>query len=232
MSPPTDIWLKPGQILLILGQTQSGKSVLATSAAASVESGTLVIVDPKGDPGALVPNCAVTTSALEVVRRLPGRVCWTPDREELGDLPGAWDRICSRLLKLAESGYSSVIVVHELGDLCTEARIGPAFRQLVTQGAQIAGGAGAGGGHITQIYVSQRPRHIWGDVKSNARHIVCMTLTNLDDREEAARLMNDIYEPEKARRLIVPFALPLDHSWWYLSPEYRLTLHTPVELPH
>lgn len=229
---PTDVWLMPGQIMLILGQTQSGKSYLATHTASRVESGTLVIVDPKADPGAVPPNCGVTRSAGDVIRRLPGRVCWTPDREDLKNLPGAWDTICARLLRMAESGHSSVIVVHELEDLCSESRIGPAFRQLVKQGAQIAGGADAGGGHITQIYVAQRPRHIWGDVKSNARHIACLTLTNADDREEAASLMGDIEHPAWAHDWIAPFALPLDHSWWYLSPEHRLTLHTPVELPH
>jgi hypothetical protein len=228
----TDIWFRPGYHWLILGQTQSGKSVFATDLARGVDVGTLVIVDPKSDPDALVPNCAVARSADDVLRHLPGRVCWQPSRAELGNLAAGWDRICTRLLELAEGGYSSVVVVHELADLCSESRIGPAFRQLITQGAKIAGGSDLGGGHITGIFVSQRPRRIWYSAKTEARHVACFTLTNADDRAEAAAYMGDIDHPEWAKRYVAAFALPNDHSWWYASPEHRLTLHDPVALPH
>ena len=140
--------------------------------------------------------------------------------------------ICRRLLELAEAGHSSTVVVHELADLGDAHSIGPYFRQVVTEGAAVAGGRSRGGGHVTAIMVSQRPRNIPVIARSEARHVICLTLTNPEDRKIAAELLQDIEHPDWAARYVEAIALPKDHTWWHRGPEHRLTLHDPVALPH
>jgi hypothetical protein len=228
----TRIDVKPGEHMLILGRTQSGKSIFGTNVARGIDVGSLVVYDPKRDPDAVLPNCAVVRSADEVVRRLPGRVVWQPSRQEQGRLMAAWDRICARLLDLAEHGYSSRVLVHELADLADAHKIGPAFRQVITQGGKIAGGRERGGGHVGGIFISQRPRNIPVIARSEMQHVVCFALENAEDREDVASMMEDRDRPAESRRAVASFALPNDFSWWYRGPERGLTLHDPVALPH
>jgi energy-coupling factor transporter ATP-binding protein EcfA2 len=224
--------VRQGEHVLIVGQTQSGKSVIATTIARGFDVGSLVIFDPKSDPDAMVPNCASTRNISDVVRHLPGRICWRPARGQLGRLMADWDRVCSRLLDLAERGYSSTVVVHELADLGDAHRIGPAFRQVITQGAAIAGGPARGGGAVGAILVTQRPLNIPVIARTEMRHVICLALERADDREEIAGYMEDRDRPAWSREQVATFALANDHSWWYRGPDHRLTLHDPVALPH
>jgi hypothetical protein len=228
----TRIDVRQGEHMLVVGQTQSGKSVFATSVARGFESGSIVVLDPKRDPDAVLPNCAVVRDADAVLRHLPGRVIWQPRRQHLGRLIASWDRVCSRLLELAEHGYSSTIVVHELADIGDAHKIGPAFRQIITQGAKIAGGPERGGGSVTAILVTQRPVNIPVIARTEMAHVVCFALERADDRREIAGYLEDREDPEWSLNVVGSRALPKDHSWWYRGPEHRLTLHDPVALPH
>ena len=219
-------------MMLVVGQTQSGKSIVATTFARGFDTGSVVAYDPKSDPDAVLPNCFVTRDAAEVVRHLPGRVIWQPRRQDQAKLRASWDRICGRLLDVAERGYSGTIVVHELYDLADAHSVGPAFRQVVTQGAKIAGGPDKGGGSVGAILVTQRPVNFPVAFRTEMSHIVCLSLAGKSDREYMAELMEDREDPEGSVTRVSRFALPHDYSWWYRSPEHRLTLHDPVALPH
>jgi hypothetical protein len=228
----TRIDLKPGEHCLIVGQTQSGKSIVATVFARGLDAGSVVVYDPKRDPDAVLPNCAVFRDASEVIRHLPGRVIWQPVRQPEAKLRASWDRICARLLDLAEHGFSSTVVVHELGDLADSHSVGPAFRQIITQGGKIAGGRERGGGHVGAILVTQRPTGIPVIARTEMRHIVLLALAGRADREYMAELMEDERDPAGSHDHVASFALPNDYSWLYRSPGHRLTLHDPVALPH
>lgn len=228
----TLIEIHQGQHVLAVGKTQSGKSTWLTGIARSFDVGSLVILDPKSDPGALVPNCAVVRDLRDVLRHLPGRVCWRPHRALLGNMLGEWDRVCTRLLELAERGHSSTVVVHELADLGDGHRIGAGFRQIITQGAQIAGGPDAGGGAVGALMATQRPLNIPVSAKTEMSHVACFALDRIEDRREIAGYLEDELDPEWSYNVVVSRSLPRDRSWWYRGPEHRLTLHDPVALPH
>ncbi len=228
----TAINIRQGEHGLVVGQTQSGKSIWLTGTAAGFDVGTVVILDPKSDPDALLPNCAVVTSATDVIRHLPGRVCWRPRRRDLGHLQADWDRICIRRVELAEHGYSSTVVIHELADLGDAHHIGQGWRQVITQGAQIAGGPSRGGGAVGAWMATQRPKNIPVIARTEIRHAVLFALADSEDRAYMAGLMEDRDRPEWSRSVITSYPLPADHSWGYRGPEHRLTLHDPVALKH
>jgi hypothetical protein len=225
--------LVPGQKVLILGMNGSGKSVIAQGIAASWALGPVVIVDTKGDdPAALIPNCAVCYSADDVVRHLPGRVVWRPSLDEksrhrAGDdrrLRPLWcrfEQVCRKLWELARAERRpTLVVVHELRELCTEQRIGPMFRELITAG-RTAG--------ITLVLVTQRPQRVALEARSEAQHVIVLTLTDPSAREEAAALLADPNQPELVA-MIRQRSLPLDFRWWYRGPDFRLALHDPVRM--
>lgn len=228
----TRIDVNQGEHMLVVGQTQSGKSIFLTSVAHGFDVGSLVVVDSKSDPDSLLPNCAVVRDVADVLRHLPGRVVWRPRRQLIGRLMAEFDRVCARLLDLAERGYSSTIVVHELGDLGDAHHIGQSYRQVITQGAKIAGGPERGGGAVGALMASQRPLNIPVIAKTEIRHAVCFALERLEDRQEMAGYLEDRGDPRWSYEQVSTFALPNDHSWWYRGPEKRLELHDPVALPH
>jgi DNA helicase HerA-like ATPase len=225
--------LRPGEKMLILGQNGSGKSVLAQAITRSWSWGSVVVLDPKGDdPAASLPNAAELRHARDVIAHLPGRVVWRPDLEEKSTYqPGdnrhwrpLWNRLedVSRkiLADVARYRQPTLLVVHELREVCTEHQIGHAFRELITAGRSRG---------VTLILITQRPQHVALEARDEAQHVAVFSLTGRAAREEAASLLGDPERPdlvEIARRR----ALPLDHTWWYRGPDHRLRYHTPVRL--
>lgn len=231
MSRPTIIDIRTGDKLLILGQNGTGKSVIATSIARSWPAGSIVVMDPKGDDGeTVVANMAVATTAEDVCRRLPGRVLYRPSLAEYetrrpGDPTGIppiwarWERICRRLYELARQGHRpTLIVVHELATICSSHAIGHAWAQLIREGRSKG---------ITLVMVTQRPQGTSVLARSEAQHVIAMTLTDQAARDVAAELLGDIDHPELADQIRAR-PLPLDHTWWYRGPDFRLALHDPL----
>ena len=221
-----EVRIEPGDTMVIVGTTQSGKSTLATSIARGFDVGSMAIYDPKGDPAVLVPNCATVRTVDAAVRHLPGRVKWTPYRADAAAVMAGWDAICERLLILAERGHSSMIVSHETADLGTPQRVGPAFRTVLQQGANLGGGAAS----ITAILASQRPVGIPKIVRTEALHFACFTLADEDDRDTMAHLMGDVNHPEWAAWMRRS-PLPMNRRWLYCGPDHRLELHEPIAMP-
>ncbi len=221
---------RPGDKMLILGQNGSGKSVIATRIARSWHHGTVLVFDPKGDDReAVLPNMAVARRADDAVRHLPGRIIYRPSLEEFlpvrgARMPGIWanfEKIARKLLELARRGLGPILVViHELATLTTAMGIGPALAQLFREGRSMG---------ISVIAITQRPQGTSLYARSEAQHVVCLTLADQAARDVAAQLLADIERPEMAQ-IVRSRPLPLDHTWWYRGPDFRLKLHAPVPL--
>lgn len=213
-----------------MGQNGSGKSVLATAIARSWAAGPVLIYDPKDDPEAAIANATVARTARDVVRRLPGRVVYRPDpgeftRRQPGDLPGIrpiWARFdeCLReMIRLAQvTRQPSLVVVHELGDLGTPQACGPVLSEAIRKGRSLG---------ITMVLITQRPVGIPVLVRSEAQHVAAFSLANPADRAVAAELMEDVGDP-RIGPLIRANPLPLDHTWWYRSRDFRTVLAAPL----
>jgi hypothetical protein len=188
----------------------------------------VVVFDPKGDdPEARIPNMSAARTADEVVRRLPGRVLYRPGMGEYdpvrgGRMPGVWarwEKVCRKLYSDARAGHRpTLVVVHELATLTTSQGIGPAFAQLIREGRSMG---------ITLVLVTQRPQGTSLLARSEAQHVIVMTLADQAARDVAAELLSDIERPEIAG-LIRLRPLPLDHTWWYRGPDFRVELHSPL----
>jgi hypothetical protein len=224
--------VEPGEKWLILGITRSGKSVLARELARSWQYGSVVVIDTKGEDVALIPNARLCYWADDVVRALPGRVVYRPApaerlRRHPGDphLPPLWCRIediAAKVLQNSRDGVAgpTLIVCHELRELCTEQRIGPQFRELITAGAGLG---------ISLALVTQRPQRVAVEARSEAHHVVLFCLASPSARAEAADLMDDPENPAMAQ-LIRKFALPLDHTWLHRGPDWRVRRHKAIAL--
>jgi alcohol dehydrogenase YqhD (iron-dependent ADH family) len=78
----------PGEHVLIVGQNRSGKSTLASRIAGAWSR--VLVLDPKLDPAAVLPNSHVAVGVADALAHLPGRVIYRPTPAELDDLPGAF----------------------------------------------------------------------------------------------------------------------------------------------
>lgn len=201
------IAVRPGDKFLIAGQNGSGKSVLASAIANAMQR--VLVYDPKDDPSAELPNAAIVHTARDAIRALPGRVIYRPTRAEMASIESKFDEIVA---KLVTDRRPHGILIHELGDLTTERRIGPALSEAIRKGRSLG---------ITLVLVTQRPQGIAVMTRSEAQHVACFTLLDPNDRDAMAALMGP------AIRLA---PLPLDHRFWYRGPDLRLQLCRPLEL--
>ena len=195
-----------------------------------------MVYDPKGDHEAQLPNMSVAYTADDVIRRLPGHVLYRPSLEDrsrrrpgdaatFGQAIAAhplwcrWDGIMSKLLELGRGRVcASMVVAHELADLGSPVTYGPAFGEAIRQGRSLG---------ITLVLVTQRPQGTPVIARSEAQHVAAFTLTDRAARDEAAALLADIEHPE-AEDSIRQRTLPLDHTWWYRGPDFRLRLVRPL----
>lgn len=217
----------------MLGQNGSGKSVIASAIARSWAQGSIVVFDPKGDDDeATIPNSAIAYTARDVVGRLPGRVLYRPAMSEYLKRPGdhpnrppiwqRFDEIAKRLYELATRGHRpALVVVHELATLSTAQSIGPHLAQLIREGRSKG---------ITLVLITQRPQGTSLLARSEAQHVIVMTLTDQAARDVAAELVSDIDDPELGE-LVRKRSLPLDHRWWYRGRDLHLRLHDPLPYP-
>jgi hypothetical protein len=201
------IRLLAGQKVAIAGQNGSGKSILGSAIARSMDR--VLVYDPKWDPAAEIHNATVATTAREAIKALPGRVLYRPDPLEAGQIVDRFDEICRKIIQL---GGRHGIVVHELSNLGTAYAIGPWHRAVITQGRSL---------QISVVEITQRPRNIPIVALSEAQHLVCFTLLNPDDRDVMAGYMGQAVRLDP---------LPLDFRWWYRGPDLRLRLHSPLSL--
>lgn len=193
--------------MFIAGQNGSGKSTLATALGNAHRR--VLVYDPKNDPAADMPNAAVVRSVADARRALPGRVIYRPGPGEAAAAARNFDRLVEFVLTIP-GGHA--IVVHELGDLATAHRIEPALAYAIRAGRSLG---------ITPILVTQRPVGIPVLARSEAKHVVCFTLIDRDDRAVMASVMGDG---------VRPLPLPLDRRFWYRGPDLRLHLCQPLAI--
>jgi hypothetical protein len=208
-----------GQKCLIAGQNGSGKSVLAAEWTKGLDR--VVVYDPKDDPAADLSNAAVLHRAKDVIRALPGRVIYRPERTEQAQIVARWDEICAKVMADARRGQYTAVVVHELADLGSQFRIGPAFREVIAKGRAVDRRPA-----ITVILVTQRPKGIPVLTRTEAHHVACFTLLDPDDRILMAKVMGGM--TPGGYEAIAREPRPLDHTFWYRGPDLRLRLGSPI----
>ncbi len=194
------------QHVLIIGQNRSGKSTLASAIAGAWSR--VLVLDPKLDPAAVLPNSHVAVGLDDALAHLPGRVIYRPTPDELDDLPAAFDVLVRRIM-VAGGGHG--IVLHEVADLG-----GRAQRWLRTAWMQ---GAGLG---VPVVSCTQRPAWVDRLALSEARHVFLLTLTDPDDRERAAALMGK-------RGAELPNT-PEPHGFYYRGPSGDVIRCRPLSL--
>lgn len=136
----------------------------------------MLVLDPKLDPGAELPNAHIAIGVADALAHLPGRVVYRPTPAELDTLPETFDRL---VRKIMVAGGGCGIVLHEVADVAP-GRAARWLRVALMQGAGLS---------VSVVACTQRPRHIDRLVLSEARHVFLFTLTDPDDRERAAALM-------------------------------------------
>ncbi|MBT9174003.1 MAG: hypothetical protein DDT21_02414 [Syntrophomonadaceae bacterium] len=184
--------------------TGSGKSRLLTRLAGAYSRA--LIVDPKDDPEAMLPNAAVVYDALSAVRALPGRVIYRPRRADMAQLGAHVDRVLDRIWSL---GGGHAVILHELGDLAGADRVPPVLAECYRKGRSRG---------IPMLAATQRPVDIPRVAISEASHIFAFALMDQRDRDTLAAYMGDQ----------VRAGLPFTHSFWYRGPDYRLIRCSPL----
>lgn len=206
MSFPIDF--QPSHRMFIAGTNGSGKSVLATDIANRWDR--VLILDPKNDPGAIIPNAAVCYGFKAAKAALPGRVIYRPLPNENARLADLFDELCKIVFRATAHG----IVIHELGDLGrTDQDLGTWTATCFKQGRSL---------RIPMIACTQRPVNVPIMAKSEALHVACFSLMDGGDRREMAAYMG---------APVAPASLPLDHSFWYRGPDLALVRVAPLPLP-
>lgn len=207
-SRPAPLTIGPGEHVLIIGQNRSGKSTVASAIANAWPR--VLVLDPKLDPAAVLPNSHIAIGVADALAHLPGRVIYRPTPSELDDLPGAFDELVRKLM-VAGGGHG--IVLHEVADVAP----GRAARWLRTAWMQ---GAGLG---VPVVSCTQRPFHIDRLALSEARHVFLFTLTDPDDRERAAGLLG--------RRGVELPNTPERHGFYYRGIDGLVVRCRPLSVP-
>lgn len=203
------IAIRPGDRVLIVGPTGSGKSTLATQLARGWDR--LLVYDPKGEPESWPPGAAVVTGAAAAARALPGRVVYIPSREDMADLPGAFDTVMARLWQL---GGHHGVVIHETQDVAPAHGTRPALSQVIRQGRYPR--------RIPILFLAQRPSWINRLALSESAHAFLFGLRNPDDLRTMAGVMNT-----RAQLLDLP-AEPF--AFYYRGPTGPPRLMAPLKL--
>lgn len=198
----------PGEKVLIVGQTQSGKSTLASWIAAAWSR--VLVLDPKLDDAiAELPGAAVRYGAAAALKALPGRVVYRPLPRELGDLAGALDPLARRIFRLGGHG----LVLHETEIVAPYWGAKPGLRSLAMWG---------GSRHAPVIFCSQRPSRIDRLALSEPAHVFLFRLTDDRDLSTISGVMG-----------VKPAALtplPDPHAFYYRGPDGRVHAMRPLRL--
>lgn len=169
------IRVRSGDRILIVGQTGSGKSTLASAIAAAWPR--VLVLDPKLDPGAILPNSHVAVGVADAAAALPGRVIYRPTPADLDDLPTVFDSLVHRIMR---GGGGCGILLHEAADVSPSSGSRRWLNAAWRQGRSL---------HVPIIACTQRPSRVDRLAISEAAHVFLFTLTDLDDRERIARVM-------------------------------------------
>ena len=205
VATPAVIRIGPTDRVFIAGMNGSGKSVLASSIANRWDR--VLVYDPKVDDEAVLPNSVVCNGVDAALRALPGRVIYRPTPAESSQIGRFFGSLSKRVRLLGSHG----VVIHEVADLAAS------DRELDSDTAWLFRAGRSRG--IPMITLTQRPVNVPRLAMSEARHVVCFTLVDEDDRRTMARLMG---------RIVVDEPVPLDHSFWYRAPDLTTRRVAPL----
>lgn len=199
--------IRAGDRILIVGPTGSGKSTLASAIANRWQR--VLVLDPKDDPGAELPNSHVAYGVPDALAALPGRVIYRPLPSELEDLAAAFDRLARAVYLVGGCG----ILLHETAD------VAPSTGSRRWMNACIRMGRSRG---VPIIFCAQRPAWIDRLALSEPAHVYLFTLRNRADLSTIAAAMG--VEIGDLPPLSAPFA------FYYRGPDGQVQSHGPLRL--
>lgn len=197
-----------GDRVLIVGHTGSGKSTLASAIASRWQR--VLVLDPKNDAGAVLPNSHVSYGVADALRSLPGRVIYRPLPDELADLAGSFDLLCRRIF-LAGGGCG--ILLHETADVAPSRGSRQWLDACIRQGRSMG---------IPIVFCAQRPAWIDRLALSEPAHVYLFRLRNRDDLRTMAGVMGD--------EIMHAPPLPSKHAFYYRGPDGSLSIGGPIAL--
>jgi DNA helicase HerA-like ATPase len=199
--------IRAGDKILVVGHTGSGKSTLASAIAARWPR--VLVLDPKHDPEAELPNSHAAYGVADALRALPGRVIYRPRVDELADLAAAFDELARKVYLTGGTG----ILLHETADVAPSS----GSRQWLNACIRLGRSRG-----IPIIFCTQRPAWIDRLALSEPAHVCLFRLWNRDDLSTICRVLGvetDAVPP-----------LPTPYAFYYRGPDGIVRASEPIPL--
>lgn len=195
-----------GDRVLIVGHTGSGKSTLASAIAARWPR--VLVLDPKNDPEAVLPNSHVAWGVRDALAALPGRVIYRPTPADLDDLPAAFDLLCRRIFV---AGGGCGILLHETADVAPSSGSKRWLGACIRQGRSMS---------IPIIFCTQRPAWIDRLALSEPAHVYLFRLWNTSDLRTIRAVMGADFDDRPP--------LHAEHAFYYRGPDGRTLVAGPL----
>jgi len=201
--------LEPGERLLVVGQTGSGKSVFAGRLLEHVRASPILVLDTKGERTFDSIEQRVTLAQLKRMERgdLDDYVCLTPDEEEIGD-PMALDAYVRWVYRRL---CPCCLYIDELYMLHAGTHAGPGIVGAYTRGRSRG---------LTLIGGSQRPSWVSRFALTESSAYAVFWLADQSDRKRLGEVIPGFSKLEPAPRY---------HFYWYRQGEDHPTLIPPLE---
>lgn len=197
--------LKPGERGLIVGQTGTGKSVLAKSLLP--KTGKLIIIDPKGEFEYFEPNgkqMPVYRELAAVKLRKPARFIFRPREGDIANI-----HVYDGVFQHAYEQGDTTVFVDEIIAFANHNRY-PHYMAVCYQMGRSK--------RVSILACTQRPKRIPEMVKTESQRFYCFKLNNPEDIKEARSVCAG-YDPAR---------MPDYHSFLYYYNKAKPPMETAL----